>query len=332
MLPSVSIIVCTYNRAASLQETLRPLGDVVVPHGWRVELIVVDNGSTDRTPQVIQNARLSNLPLRCVFEAQRGLCYARNTGIAAAGGEAILFTDDDVVPTNDWLERMATPLLERQCDAVVGKIEMAAHLRRPWMTPRHEQWLATLDEAPQQNPELVGASMGLHRSVFQRIPAFDPELGAGALGFGEETLFSLQLTQAGFRTEFVEQAVVVHHFDPSRLLRSEWLRAARGRGQLQAYLLHHWEHGRLNFPRLRWLWLAAKLSIRRIMQPRRSASGEGCLLWEISYVSEMSKYRQILHERRRPRNYAKRGLVKLNGPGAGLCTSPSPGPTPGHEV
>ena len=91
--------------------------------------------------------------------------------------------------------------------------------------------------------ELVGANMGLHRSVFQRIPGFDPELGPGASGFGEETLLTWQMGEAGLRLKQIPEAVVVHHPDASRLLRSEWLKGARKRGCSMAYLLHHWQHG-----------------------------------------------------------------------------------------
>jgi len=310
--PRVSVIVCTRNRAASLEATLRALGGVAIPPGWRAELIVVDNASTDDTALVLQNAHLLNLAMRCLREPRPGVSLARNRGLAAAGGEVILFTDDDVAPAGDWLERLATPLFERQCDAAVGRIEMAAHLRRPWMEPGHKRWLAAPEATPAGELELIGANMGVHRSVLRQVPAFDPELGGGALGFGDDTLFSDQLVKAGLRIQFVASAVVVHHFDPSRLRRAAWLDAARKRGRTQAYLLHHWHHSGLRFPRLRWFWLAAKLLVRRIAQPPGAAQDEGCPLWEISYVGSMAACRQIVRERRRPRNYAKHGLARVD--------------------
>ena len=58
---SVSIIICTCNRAASLQPTLESLGKVKIPSGWQVEVIVVDNGSTDETSMVVHRAALTNM-------------------------------------------------------------------------------------------------------------------------------------------------------------------------------------------------------------------------------------------------------------------------------
>jgi glycosyltransferase involved in cell wall biosynthesis len=310
--PKVSVIICTHNRAASLEATLRALEGVAVPSGWNAELIVVDNASTDDTALVLQNARLPNFAVRCLREPKKGVSHAHNKGLGAASGEVILFTDDDVAPANDWLERMATPLFERQCDAVVGRIEIAAHLRRPWMEPVHKCWLAATEAASAGKLELIGASMGIQRSVLRQVPAFDPELGPGALGFGDDTLLSDQLAEAGLRIQFVDSAVVVHRFLPSRLHRAAWLDAARMRGRSHAYLMHHWHHGSLSFPRLRWLWFGTRLCCKRIIRPPCSAQDEGCPKWELGYVEAMANCSQILRERCRPRNYTFHGLVKLN--------------------
>ena len=299
----VSVIICTRNRAASLERTLRALDRITIPPGWNAELLLVDNASTDGTARVIQGSSPTGFAVRHLAEDRPGLSYARNTGIAAARGEAILFTDDDVVPAKDWLERLASPLLAGRFDAVVGPIAIAAALQRPWMKPIHRQWLAGLDADPGEELELVGANMGLGRSVLRRVPGFDVELGAGAMGFGEESLFSLQLKTAGFRIGFADQATVVHEFDSSRLLHAEWIGAARKRGQLQAYLLHHWFHDSLRQPRLRELWLTAKLNLRRILRPPGPPAGEGCPVWEMSYVRQIARCRQFVIERRRPANY-----------------------------
>lgn len=313
---SVSVIICTRNQGTSLARTLRAIGDVHVPPAWDAELVVVDNASTDHTAAVVRNADLRNLAIRYLYEGKKGKSFALNRGVAETRGEVLLWTDDDVIPARNWLESMATPLLDRRCDAVWGPIEIAAHLQRPWMRSLHKWWLAAPDAGTVKETELIGANMGFHRSVLQKVPAFDPELGPGALGFGEDSLFSFQLAQAGFRFQFIEQATVVHDFDPSRLLRSAWLEAGRRRGRVQAYLLHHWQHGKLRYPRLLWLWLAMKLSLRRILQPQGAADQEGCALWEISYVGGMAMCSQFRIERHRPRNYTKRGLERLSASGA----------------
>ena len=170
------------------------------PPEWAAELLVVDNGSTDDTAGVVENAALGNMQVRYLFEPGKGLSRARNAGLGGARGELILFTDDDVMPAQDWAMEMMLPLLEGACDAVTGKITLDPNLTRHWLTSAHRWWLASSEDArPHEGfRELIGANMGFRRSVFERVPAFDTELGAGTSGFSDDTLFGWQLVEAGF--------------------------------------------------------------------------------------------------------------------------------------
>jgi GT2 family glycosyltransferase len=111
----------------------------------------------------------------------------------------LLFTDDDVHPPIDWIEYMIAPILNEEADAVAGGIRIAPALKRPWLLPEHEMWLASTEYSgcPDWHP-LIGANMAVHRRVFSKVGGFDPEIGPGALGHAEDTLFSLQMRRAGF--------------------------------------------------------------------------------------------------------------------------------------
>jgi glycosyltransferase involved in cell wall biosynthesis len=307
--PNVSVIICTHNNADSLRKTLHAFGQCRLPEDWNIELIVVDNASTDETA-VVSKEVVHGLLMGYVFEAKKGLSNARNAGLKAARGEAILFTDDDVIPSRDWIERMAGPLLDRECDAITGRVQLAKDLMRSWMQPMHDVWLAA---ARVVNSELVGACMGFHRSVLDRVPAFDSELGAGALGFAEETLFSNQLLIAGYHLNTIEEPCVEHYPRASRFVRREWLSAAKNRGRSSAYVLHHWEHSDLKFPLFRSCYYQLKLWVRRIVQPPPGLEEEGAPEWELSYLVEAEKYHAFIKERSRPRNYERHGLRKKAG-------------------
>jgi glycosyltransferase involved in cell wall biosynthesis len=308
--PLVSVIICTRDRCDALRRTLAGLATVSIPADWRAELIVVDNGSRDGTPEVVRTARLKHLAVRYVREERGGQSLARNTGLAASSGEVILFTDDDVRPSEDWLERMAAPLLGNECDAVSGRVDLGGDSARPWMSGMHRAWLAARDDEAMSEPEMIGASMGFARAVLRHVPAFDPELGPGALGYMDDTLFSWQLRQAGLRLRSLPAALVVHEPDTSRLTRSQWLRAASHRGRSRAYVLHHWEHRVLKHPLAQSCYFAAKLHFRRRLQARAALRGEGCAPWEMSYVVRLAMCGQFRIERRRPRNYPRLGLIK----------------------
>lgn len=304
--PNVSIVICTRNNAESLGITLRAFQQMQIPKEWNLELIIVDNASIDQTADVVKHTALG-FRIKYYFEPEKGLSKARNAGLSAACGEVILFTDDDVVPCDDWIEKMARPLLTHQCDAITGRISLANHLIRPWMQPMHDAWLAA---ARVVSVELVGACMGIHRRVLERVPGFDTELGAGALGFAEETLFSNQLRAAGYSLKLIEEPCVNHHPRASRLVRKEWLAAAKNRGRSAAYVIYHWEHSDLKCPFLRSCYYQLKLWTRRIVQPPPRLDEEGSPEWELSYIVEIEKHRGFIKERIRPRCYDRLGLRK----------------------
>ena len=309
----VTIAICTYNHSESLRKTLRALERVRVPEGLRCELLIVNNASTDRTEEVARSFRADGLSVRYAYEPRPGKCIALNTALSEARGRAILFTDDDVVPPRNWIEGMCEPLLSGKAHAVAGGVRVAPHLERPWMVWLHRAWLASTDYLNAEDPEdLVGANMAVSREVLDKVPGFDPELGPGALGFGDESLFGLQLREAGYKITAAFDVVVEHHFDESRLLRANLLDIARKMGRTKAYLAHHWEHQTIPDPlRQQALW-RLRLVKWRWQRGGEWARAEGMPEWEMAMLREYHFYRQYRVERKRPRNYERHGLVKLN--------------------
>jgi len=308
----ISIIVCTCNRAAGLRRTLECLDGLYFRPEWEVEVLIVDNNSSDDTASVAKSMRFQRLTASYLFEPKKGQSNARNTGLQHSSGDIILFTDDDIVPSNDWIDQMVAPLESRRCAAVTGRITLAPELMRPWLTPIQRWWLACSDDARPRDGvrEMIGANMGFRREVLEKVPRFDPELGPGALGFADDTLFSRQLARAGYTIEYVPAASIVHHLDPSRLRRRYWLNDAAKRGRTAAYVGYHWEHADIRNPRVRVLKNWVKLQLRRALQSPGPLDAEGCKQWETGYISEIQMCRQFLIEQRRPRNYSQFGLVK----------------------
>lgn len=305
-----SVIICTRERAPMLKKTLEAFTRVIVPQELRVEMIVVDNGSMDDTAETVRRARHPQMEILLVYEFCPGKSRALNAAMAIAKADVLLFTDDDVEPAADWIEKMARPLLERRCEAVAGRILLGEELQRPWLTPMHELWLAVESEPKGESPILIGASMGLHRSVFDRISPFDVELGPGATGFGEETLLWRQIQEAGLRILPVADTFVIHHPEPSRLLRASWLAAAARFGRTGAYFMHHWEHGSIAFPALQLAMVRTKLFLRRFFRQAPAPDSEGCSEWEMSYIVRIEMLKQLKVESRRPQNYDSRALQK----------------------
>jgi glycosyltransferase involved in cell wall biosynthesis len=256
MKPKVSIIICTRNRAPSLALTLESLERTHVPLDTSVEVLIVDNGSTDATEQLIRNSCLSQMPIRYVKEPRIGLSHARNTGLATAAGDILLWTDDDVRVPKGWIEGMCRPILNRAADAVAGGVAFPRSytiaMSEPAVSARRG-WFASTEELDRNRPNrMVGANMAFHRRVLDKVIGFDVELGSGALGFAEETLFSFQVVTAGYTLVGVFDFPVEHHFGVGRMRKARLLDMARKMGRSRAFLFHHWKHqrSRLVTPRL----------------------------------------------------------------------------------
>jgi glycosyltransferase involved in cell wall biosynthesis len=137
---SFSLIISTHNKAESLQRTLGSIRRLLIPPGMTGELIVVDNDSTDDTCSLIENLQHFPIPVSYIFEPVRGVATARNSGMKAAKGDILLFTDDDLLLDPGWLAGMTAPLLQNQADIVAGRVTMAPYLHRPWQGSIHERW------------------------------------------------------------------------------------------------------------------------------------------------------------------------------------------------
>jgi len=235
---TVSIIICTRNRASSLCSTLESISKAEVPSGWICELLVVDNGSTDATKSSVAALSLPHLTIRYLHEPRAGKGHAYNAGMASAAGRAFLFTDDDVrVPIN-WIEGMCRPILDGKADAVQGGIRIAPHLERFWLTDPLRIWVAAV-EHPQHPPEgLVGANMAFAREMSEIAGGFDPRLGPGASGFYDDTLFGWLLKRAGRKILYLPHISVEHHFDSARLTFQAFLSTARRMAASRAIVLN----------------------------------------------------------------------------------------------
>jgi glycosyltransferase involved in cell wall biosynthesis len=221
-----SIIVCTYNRAESLKDTLAALARLDVPPARTWEVVVVDNNSRDHTKEVVEAAQ-HNLPhLRYVFEPAQGLSHARNRGIAESRGAIVLFTDDDVLPEPAWLETTLTGLEKYGADACGGYIAPIWETPPPaWLTERFYGFLAVRtdrgDDYPIATPGQApfGANMAFRRQVFERVGLFDTTRGrkGKVLASGEDGEMFERILGAGLKVVFLGAARVHHKVESFRL-------------------------------------------------------------------------------------------------------------------
>jgi glycosyltransferase involved in cell wall biosynthesis len=117
-LPFVSVIVPTYNRASLLKRLLESLREQTYPAD-KFEVLVVDDGSTDETPQVVEEfARSAPFAVRYFRQPRKGPAAARNLGIQQSRGEIVAFVDSDVTVAKDWLTNAVHYFLTDKVDGV----------------------------------------------------------------------------------------------------------------------------------------------------------------------------------------------------------------------
>jgi glycosyltransferase involved in cell wall biosynthesis len=309
----VSVIICTRNRASHLRDTLRSLTDTRVPTDLDIELVVIDNGSTDETASILEAGIPEGLPVRGVVEPTPGLSHARNRGVREASGAVVLFTDDDVRVPTEWIGPMATPILQDEADAVAGGIALADGLRRDWMTTAHTMMLADTEILrTSEATRMVGANMAIARKVFDVVPGFDPHLGAGpeSTGFHEETLLSFQLQRAGFRLAKALEITVEHYPEQRRLLYSAFADTAEKQGRSDAYLHHHWYHtksSRVRSAAALGYWLSRLSAYRLVPGQRRNDTDEGMAPQEMDIRRRIAAHRHTLRLIGTPRRYERLG-------------------------
>jgi glycosyltransferase involved in cell wall biosynthesis len=232
---NISVVVCTYNRAHSLERTLQSIAQQKLPDDFSWEVIVVDNNSSDSTSQVIQDAqeRLKISNLRYEFEGKQGLSHARNHGISCANGQIILFTDDDVCPESDWVYQIANNMDRYKCEACGGRIAPVWEEAPPkWLSERLYGFLALRMEngRPRQITDAAdvpfGANMAFYKSVFDRVGMFDASRGrkGNMLAGGEELDVFGRILDNGGKIYYFPAARVHHYIESFRAKKSYFRR------------------------------------------------------------------------------------------------------------
>jgi mycofactocin system glycosyltransferase len=203
--PYVSITIPVYNRAGEIGECLESLLTLSYPED-RLEIIVVDDGSTDNLHEVI-----SRYPVRLLaYPDNRGQSHARNLGVAAARGEIIAFIDSDCVAGAQWLSEL-TPYFQDIRVALVGGY-VAAYYRKTWLD-RYEAAASPLNmgkhlaigEAQDLDFYVPTCNLLVRKDAYQGVGGLDE-----ALRFGEDVDLCWKLRKRGHRQLYVPKGPVRH--------------------------------------------------------------------------------------------------------------------------
>jgi glycosyltransferase involved in cell wall biosynthesis len=232
----ISVVICCYNSAGVLPQTLAHLGNQAVDSRVRWEIVVVDNASTDGTADVANAwAATAVVPLRVVTEPRLGVGYARLRGIAEARGEIISFVDDDNWLEPGWIQTAydvmrAHPEVGALGGFVAPEFESA---RPPWFAPVAYLYAvgpdARLSGDVTTDCLLCGAGLSVRRSAMADIrrkgfTAISVSRKGRDVGSGEDAEMTHSLRLAGWRL-WIDPRLRIRHFLPVRRL--DWQYARR---------------------------------------------------------------------------------------------------------
>lgn len=231
-----TVILCTHNRCESLTTALESIAASTLPSSVEWEVVVVDNNSSDRTRDVVEDfcARYPGC-FRYLFESQQGLSYARNAGIREARGKILAFTDDDLTVEPTWLLNLTAGLHDTAWAGVGGRILPLHAFSCPrWLSlkgPYSMGGILTLFDLGDQPRELrkevpYGANMAFRKEMFEKYGGFRTDLGRrpGSMMSNEDTEFGRRLLARGERLRY-EPTAVVHHAVPENRLKQEYFLA-----------------------------------------------------------------------------------------------------------
>ncbi len=237
MAPDISILIATFNRAALLRQTLEAFA--ALRRGTlAVEVVVIDNNSSDDTRAVAESFA-GRLPVRYLFEPRSGKNIALNRALREAPlGEIVVFTDDDVLPVENWLLEIAAACGRWPDHSVFGgpiEVVWPKGKAPPWAGV---EWLCRFafgehQLGPQERPYPTGtlpygANLWLRRTLFDAGRRYDENIGPRATRriMGSETSLLKQLVGEGFEIIYCPRAGVGHCVQEEQMMPAAMRRKA----------------------------------------------------------------------------------------------------------
>jgi glycosyltransferase involved in cell wall biosynthesis len=210
MLLPLSVVICSRNRAKSLDSVLNSWAALLEHPGW--DLLVVDDGSDDDTPRTLDAHRARFGPrLRVERTGGVGLGAARNVGWRAATVELILFTDDDCYPAPDLMDRIRECFAESELAFLGGRLLPHRPEDAEVATVTRAQRVEVVGPCFVPAGLLPGANLTIRRTALLQAGGFDPRFGAGTPFAAEDVELVARLASLGLPGAFDPRPVVYHH-------------------------------------------------------------------------------------------------------------------------
>jgi glycosyltransferase involved in cell wall biosynthesis len=295
----VSVIICTWNRAKLLDQTLTEMHKLAIPPDLQWELIVVNNNCTDDTDAVIER-HAAILPIRRLYEPTPGKSHAANRAIRESNGELLVWTDDDVLVDSNWLAAF--------CEAAeqFPDVMFFGGIAEPWFEVAPPRWIKRnlqkmhgvyairqFGPHPVDESQLpFGVSMAIRRNAFQ-FAKFDTKIGPieDSQLRGEETDLIRRFMRQGLQGRWVPTSRLRHFIPANRLTyRYVWnffVGLSRTDTRVQPVECDRWMLGWPAWPLRCYLKYSAKAGLLSVYRGRRWFRATQGAAWAKGIMEEM---------------------------------------------
>ena len=219
--PLITVAIATCNRADILKRSLTCLIDQNFEQAGGYEVLTIDNGSTDRTEEIVRTFEQANgkaVQVRYVREEQKGLPFVRNMAVRESRGEWLAFFDDDQLTDPNWLETLYQTAISQDARFVGGARDLQIEVKDPLPLAKESRKL--LGETSHQEAQPYHAkflpSTGnvlIHKSIFDEVGMFDSDVLDG----GEDSDFFSRVVSKGIKGVYNPKALVHHLITANRL-------------------------------------------------------------------------------------------------------------------
>jgi len=202
----VSVIIPAYNEEKTIGECLKYLTKQTYKN---FEIIVVDDGSTDKTLKILQELKNKNLKLKIVHGKHSGTGAARNLGAKKATGEILVFVDADMIFEKNFLKKLTLPIILGKAKGTFSKEEYVSNWNNVWARcwNINENW-PKKRRHPKNYPDFQPVFRAILKSEFNKVNGFIPG------GYDDDWSLS---TKLGYKAKNVKGAIF-YHKNPEKLL------------------------------------------------------------------------------------------------------------------
>ncbi len=243
----LTIVLATRNRQHLLARVLEGYRRATAPP-VRWKLVIVDNGSTDATPAMLESFQRI-LPLQFISEPVAGKNRALNRALPATEGRLVVMTDDDAIPSTSFLTAWTNYLdFDSNFALFGGSIVPLFHRKPPkWLVASKFNFSMMfaerdLPEGPTDAGAIYGGNMAISKRIFDKGFRFDESIGPNALDsdypMGGETELCVRVAQSGAKCWFAKQPLVHHIIEAKQLKLKTWARRAYRTGRGRAHQMH----------------------------------------------------------------------------------------------